>query len=636
MSPITGSNKAASSKAPPWRNRRGMAILSLAAGAVVWLLWPPPPPPPADTCPDGSARIHRPDGTDACEGSLVPTTKCDPASLPSDCFLLFATVGESIAKDSERSMGTLLPPGYRSATAVSALGIWIRNLLYPPIMQYCVDEIGARAPSNKEYANYRSSYFGLSCAPDEQPTCLQTTQASTTQFIATASCGVPAGRLCADGYPPAPMYALDASLRAMEQLLVSTGTGLVDQHKVEVEAPAGAQTLLARIETQGGGVTALLSIILSNLREFREGTDLKPISCGPFRLASQRSDDAPGIDPATGMVRFVRDPGWGGGSGLPEFAGLDSLGARRRARYCFKEFPTIAAAAAPNADFDVMIAPFDPYSKAKTSLPPEISRASLTVGRHVFAVLNAQRFQDPATRRGLYSGILRPSVESLVKDRVIARVDDAPADYWFPRRWESTANLFRPGNDFPALPGFAFSASLAPLVPVNRTLTVACAGASIPCDPDRTPILAEIKSRLRQFAGVPDVTTLKDGSRWEDADIVLFESEFDPKFGDPTSLLLSYKTELRTVAPTGQINCLELLDQTSSLLMLQGPNHHTVLTQAVEVQRVLNEAAFVYPLYAVPYFVFWRPNRIAHLEMNYRAGFVNFEKWVLGPERSCQ
>jgi len=207
----------------------------------------------------------------------------------------------------------------------------------------------------------------------------------------------------------------------------------------------------------------------------------------------------------------------------------------------------------------------------------------------------------------------------------------------------SIAPVQYPDNDREFIIDGLFGSLRADTIPLKNfqgEFKIILSGSENPPEPERNPLLHEIIAKLGALGLESSRVMLISGENvttgnWPLAHLVLFTSKYDQIFGDPTQLLSSHAGNLRSISPSANSGWEGMLKNASRRILISGPNSRDVLAYMNNVQRAFVDDAFLFPLYSVPYYIFSRKGVINHLEMNYREGFVNMDRWLVDTTKRC-
>jgi len=553
-----------------------------------------------------------------------------------ECLVVIATFEGSFLENDETGEESFVSPAEISAASLFRMPphlIWLRSLLYPPAVTYCLDELnGEENYNNSIFSRYKSKTLNLDCKYDKLPDCISRSEINSKTIEYRISCFN--DKLCTGRQTCISRKELQNSVDSLLSVLEEAGVPNSSSNQPLFSAYMNGNDIIIRISSTTGGQTVLMSLLLSNLQLFRHDKT----SLGPFRLANKKSDGIRGIDKEYDTVRLVRNrsdfrtqPNWP--------VSCNKRSGEKLALYCFKKMPTLEAAAKKDAGFDLLLTPYDPYIITGRKQPKNINKLELMVGTHVFAAINAKKIGDIQERIAIYKKVLIPSVELSLNENTIESLTDKVADYWFPLGWEGSENVLKncdrskssaiPFSDLEALPEIKNIK--------KQSLNIIVIG--MPLNPDSNPLLKKIDKLFKEKLGVDKISILPNQDNWPKADIILFLTRYDPIVGDPSSLLLNFAESLKKLAPIGSSASdspgrawLDHLRSLRNYLLENGPNNCLVADHIKSVQAKLKETAFIYPLYHMPYYIFYRTDHLSHIEMNYKIGFANLNRWKLHKE----
>jgi hypothetical protein len=555
-----------------------------------------------------------------------------------ECILTVATIGDYFLVGDNTGALSMSPPGVLNHNQELPLFThWIRNLLYPPIVTYSVDELNRQTPPENFYHRYRSAHLDLDGFNNIDPSLVRQIQRTSSSYRYLIDFSSKAASLrCSDGLPMPTTASLARPIIALQDTLSKLGS-ITNDIRLYLDDDGG---LVADIHTETGGISALYDLMLGHTHLFR--TDLTQsnrfIGCGLFRLAD--GSEGNGIDVENQSITMVINPdGFGPKTYFPATCGMDEAGQGIPAHYCFKRYTSDTQITVESASYDILLASYNPYQSRGVPIPEDVVAQSLPVGTHYYAVINSQLFQDREERIALYRGLFIPAVQELLLKKVIENSEDIPVDYWFPRSWEMTLNV-EAVTDIIDYKFGSLRGDITPLRDFKGEFRIILSGSENPPDPERNPLLREIISRLATL-GIPESNVrLISGETatggWPIAHMVLFTAKYDPIFGDPTLLLSSQAGNLRAVSPSANSGWEAKLQNASRRILISGPSSRDVLTYVNDVQKSLVNDAFLFPLFTVPYYVFTRKGVVNHMEMNYREGFINMDRWVVDVSSRCE
>ena len=220
------------------------------------------------------------------------------------------------------------------------------------------------------------------------------------------------------------------------------------------------------------------------------------------------------------------------------------------------------------------------------------------------------------------------------KGKLAADDNDTPATFWFPKSWEAMDNIenVRRARGQEPLRGFENIVEGDGDLGGVRRLRIMVIGGSASLEVN--PLLKAIKEILDDLDIDFETTPPSEGAWSKNADIILFDSRFDHRIGDPTQLLIPQGANLADVEPSdaGKQDLRSLMAQMSTRIFTSGPNNEHMIQNVGTVQEELLESRFLFPLYKVPYYVFYRTDRIKNPQVNFRSGFVNLAEWEIKAE----
>jgi hypothetical protein len=106
-------------------------------------------------------------------------------------------------------------------------------------------------------------------------------------------------------------------------------------------------------------------------------------------------------------------------------------------------------------------------------------------------------------------------------------------------------------------------------------------------------------------------------------DIVIIKAAFDIETGEPSQTLRSIAGQYLLKSPSVNAPLRRLPEN----ILKFGSADSTVIEDMVEIQETLWNDAYLFPLFTVPIYIYYNPNRVAHPAFNYREGFVHLDKW---------
>jgi len=556
----------------------------------------------------------------------------DPLSCDNypDCTLTIATIGDYFVQGDTDGVMSLGPSGITNREDDSSVFLhWIRKLLYPSLVAYIVDEFNHQEMPTEYFSGYRSIHLDLDGKKSIDPGFVTREEQSSDFFRFRVDFSPKSdGFLCSDGAPINSPHALKRPVMALRENIARQGV-IEDDIKLYFDE----ESLLADISTQTGGNDVVYDLLLGHINLFRvrPNTSNQFVPCGIFNFAQD------GVDAAQQNVDLeINHRGYGFLPDIEKSCCIKNDGSVKVPKFCFRRYTSDSQAISKDAKFDILISSYNPFKKHGEKKPDEIIEKTLPVGTHFFAVINAQSIQDKNERLFIYKEVFTSAVREIIRKGIMEVPEEDISPYWFPYTWSATRNIEKNTE----ITDYKYTKLESPVISFKaKPVKILVVGSENPAEQERNPLLKAIIENFKNVGVIENQIKIIAGAKyennWNAADIVLFTSKYDPLFGDPTSLILSHSSNIRKLSPGSNSSWEQKLKSASRRILLTGLNSKDVLHFVAGVQKEFVEDAFIFPIFTIPYHVFFRQEIFSHIEMNYREGFVNFDKWRMNIEGRC-
>jgi hypothetical protein len=271
------------------------------------------------------------------------------------------------------------------------------------------------------------------------------------------------------------------------------------------------------------------------------------------------------------------------------------------------------------------------YDVCRGVLKEGYKTLKLPMGRQVWIAINANKLTDKAKRRAFYIGIAAPAVKSLFASKTLDKVyEDTPPSYWFPagERWGGGKQAV---DNASTMVGKTFENTQGTCTALTARMYKYYLSGSGCAEPLKSAIEKQLQSCLGDKAKLLLTKELSD------ADFVIFRGQFDHIYEDAAQLILDHDKVLQDLKPGTTNRYQSKLASLSNGILVHGANDPNVASTLEDLQSILFDQAWLYPLYDEPYYVYYDPEQLeGEPQMNGRTGFVSLDRWGPKADSICE
>ena len=305
------------------------------------------------------------------------------------------------------------------------------------------------------------------------------------------------------------------------------------------------------------------------------------------------------------------------------------------------------------------------------------AKASIPSGDHYYIWINEDRIRDANKRRWIYHHIFLELRDAVLKDEKLGSSDNLKNDYWFPSVWEKSSAILKIDRDNArrvqeaetSSPGASGgNAAQSPEVIGRSEFIGKYSFSTIPNGQMTKPSLSELKIALPTgfrkpmpeqdqssplYEALEKIVKKKIGTAKIDVgletqniavaknyDVVLLRQQYHQGLGAPSIILENILDDEKSVFNcnncassshwTGALaSTINRHNQTLSLRLLMDEitGSSIVLSDIKKVQKILYDAATLFPLYTSPIYVYFNPSKVYRPALNAEEGFARLNCW---------